>query len=187
MNLPVTGPALLPLGILFGFVFGWLLQRARLTDTGVIIGQLRLRDYTLFKVMLTAIVVGGIGVFVLHSGGFAAYHIKPANLLAVALGAIFFGVGMAIYGYCPGTGLAAIGTGSFHALVGAIGMIAGAIAFAFSFDWIKAKLLPIAALGPVRLPDRTGISDLAWLAGFVVVGFAALIALERRSRAGPGR
>ena len=29
MTLPVTGIALLPLGVLFGFIFGWLLQRAR--------------------------------------------------------------------------------------------------------------------------------------------------------------
>jgi uncharacterized protein len=182
MNLPVTGPALLPLGIVFGFAFGWLLQRARLTDTNVIIGQLRLRDYTLFKVMLTAIVVGGIGVFVLHSGGLAADHIKPGNLLVVALGAVLFGVGMAVYGYCPGTGLAAIGTGSVHALVGAMGMLAGAIAFAFSFDWIAATLLPIAAFGAVRLPDLTGIPNLAWLAALLVAGFAALLVLERGQR-----
>jgi uncharacterized protein len=183
MTLPVTGPALLPLGIVFGFAFGWLLQRARLADTNVIVAQLRLRDYTLFKVMLTAIVVGGIGVFFLHADGLAAYHIKPANMAAVAVGAVLFGVGMALYGYCPGTGLTAIGTGSVHALVGAAGMIAGAIAFAFSFDWIKATLLPIAALGPVRLPDLTGIPDLAWLAALAVAGFAALYALERRRRA----
>ncbi len=182
MNLPATGPILLPLGIVFGFVFGWLLQRARLTDTNVIVAQLRLRDYTLFKVMLTAIIVGGVGVFFLHSGGFAAYHIKPANLLAVALGAVLFGIGMAIYGYCPGTGLAAIGTGSLHALAGAFGMLAGAIAFAFSFDWIKDALLPIAAAGPVRLPELTGIPDLAWFAAFVLLAVPALLALERRGR-----
>jgi hypothetical protein len=124
--------------------------------------------------------VGGIGVFALHSGGLAAYHIKPANLLAVALGAILFGIGMAIYGYCPGTALAAIGTGSVHALAGAIGMVAGAIAFAFSFDWIKAELLPIAAAGPVRLPELTGIPDLVWFAALVVGGVLALLALRRR-------
>jgi uncharacterized protein len=183
MNLPVIGSALLPLGVLFGFVFGWLLQRARLTDSEVIVAQLRLRDYTLFKVMLTAIIVGGIGVFVLHSGGLAAYHIKPANLFAVALGAVMFGIGMVIYGYCPGTGLAAVGTGSVHALAGAIGMLAGAIAFAFSFDWIKAKLLPIAAMGVVCLPELTAIPDLAWFAALFVLGLTTLIALERRSRA----
>jgi len=181
MTLPVTGLALLPLGVLFGFIFGWLLQRARLTDTNVIIAQLRLRDYTLFKVMLTAIIVGGVGVFFLHSGGFAAYHIKPANLLAVGLGAVLFGIGMTIYGYCPGTGLGALGTGSLHALAGVIGMIAGAIAFAFSFDWIKAKLLPVAAMGAVRLPDLTGVPDLVWLGMLFVVGIAALILLERNA------
>jgi len=180
--LPITGLALLPLGVVFGFIFGWLLQRARLTDSDVIIAQLRLRDYTLFKVMLTAIIVGGIGVYVLHVHGLAAYHIKPANLLAVALGAVLFGIGMAIYGYCPGTGLAAVGTGSLHALAGAVGMVAGAIAFAFSFNWIKAAILPIAAAGPVRLPELTGISDSVWFAALVFVALPALIALERRSR-----
>jgi uncharacterized protein len=182
MNLPVTGAALLPIGIAFGFAFGWLLQRARLTDTNVIIAQLQLRDCTLFKVMLTAILVGGIGVLVLHSHGLAAYHIKPANLLAVVLGAVLFGVGMAIYGYCPGTGLAAIGTGSVHAAIGAVGMLAGAIAFAFSFDWIEATVLPIAAAGPVRLPDLTGIPDLVWFAALLVSGLAALLTLRRSRR-----
>ncbi len=180
MNIPVTGPALLPLGVLFGFVFGWLLQRARLSNSDVIIAQLRLRDYTLFKVMLTAIIVGGIGVFFLNSGGLAAYHIKPANLLAVAAGAVLFGIGMAIFGYCPGTALAAIGTGSLHALAGAIGMVAGAVAFAFSFDWIKAVVLPIAAAGPVRLPELTGIPDLVWLGGLFVIGVMALGVLTHR-------
>ena len=63
MTLPVTGLALLPLGVLFGFIFGWLLQRARLTDTNVIITQLRLRDYTLFKVMLTATLSAALACF----------------------------------------------------------------------------------------------------------------------------
>jgi len=180
MTLPLTGAALLPLGVLFGFIFGWLLQRARLTDTEVIIGQLRLTDYTLVKMMLTAIIVGGVGIFFLHAGGLAGYHVKPANLLAVALGAILFGVGMTIYGYCPGTGLAAAATGSLHALVGAVGMLAGAVAFAFSFDWIKAAILPIAALGPMRLPELTGIPDLAWFTGLAVVAAFVLRAVVRR-------
>ena len=180
MTLPVTGVALLPLGVLFGFIFGWLLQRARLTDTEVIIGQLRLTDYTLVKMMLTAIIVGGVGMVFLHAGGLAAYHVKPANLLAVVLGAVLFGVGMTIYGYCPGTGLAAAATGSLHALVGAAGMLAGAVAFAFSFDWIKAEILPVAALGAVRLPDWTGIPDLVWFAGLAAVAAIVSRAAARR-------
>ena len=49
--------------------------------------------------------------------------------------------------------------------------------------YIKAKLLPIAALGPARLPELTGVTDLAWFAALFIVGFAVLIALQRRGRA----
>ena len=184
MSLPVTGALLLPLGVALGFLFGWLLQRGRVTDTNVIVNQFRLLDFTVAKVMLTAIVVGGVGVMFLHSGHLAAYHIKPANLLGVGLGAVLFGIGMVIYGYCPGTGLAAIGTGSVHAFVGALGMVLGAILYALTFDWIKAHVLSVAALGPVRLPDLTGIPDSVWFAGLALmalIGFGALEIFGRRT------
>lgn len=180
MNLPITGIATLPLGVLFGFAFGFLLQRGRVADANVIINQFRLRDFTVIKVMLTAIIVGGIGVVLLHQGGLAAYHIKPANLLGVGLGAVLFGIGMAVSGYCPGTGLAALGTGSVHALVTILGMVLGAILYALSFDWIKAKIFSVAALGPVRLPDATGIPDLVWFAGLIVMAVALFAWAERR-------
>lgn len=55
MSLPLTGTAALVLGPLFGFCFGWLLHRARVTDTNVIVNQFRLRDFTVAKVILTGI------------------------------------------------------------------------------------------------------------------------------------
>jgi hypothetical protein len=36
------------------------------------------------------------------------------------------GAGMALIGYCPGTGIAAFGDGSRHAWAGVLGMLAGA-------------------------------------------------------------
>ncbi len=94
----------------------------------------------------------------------AVYHIKNADLLAIAVGGAIFGVGMVIYGFCPGTALAAIGAGSVHALVGAAGMIVGGIIYALNFAWVKANILPVWAYGKARLPDITGIPDLAWFA-----------------------
>ncbi len=179
MSLPVVGPLSLPLGVLSGFVFGWILHRARLADTTVIVNQFRLRDFTLMKAMLTAILVGGIGVLFLHRHGLAAYHIKPANLLGVAIGGVLFGIGMAVLGYCPGSGLAAIGAGSIHALVGTAGMIAGAIAYALSFDWLRTHILSVGALGPLRLPDITGIPDLVWFA-ILALALPALFAAGAR-------
>jgi len=182
MSLPITGVVALPLGLLFGFAFGWLLQRGRVANANVIINQFRLRDFTVIKVMLTAIVVGGIGVLLLHQGGHAAYHIKPANLLGVGLGALLFGIGMAVSGYCPGTGLAAMGSGSIHAVFTVLGMVLGAILYAFSFDWIKAHILSVAALGPLRLPEATGVSDLVWFAGLILMALGLFVWAERHGR-----
>ena len=158
--------------LLMGAAFGFLLQLGKVTNCNVIENQFRLRDFTVLKVMGTAIVVGGIGVLLLVDTGNTKYYVKDANMLAVALGAALFGVGMVVYGYCPGTALGAIASGSVHALVGAIGMVAGAILYALSFDWLKAHVLNVWALGKVRLPDLTSIPDAVWFAGLAI--FAGL-------------
>ncbi len=154
--------------LLMGAAFGFLLQRGKVTNCNVIENQFRLRDFTVLKVMGTAIVVGGIGVLLLVDTGNTKYYVKDANMLAVALGAGLFGVGMVLYGYCPGTALGAIATGSVHALVGAFGMIAGAVLYALSFDWLKAHVLNVWALGKVRLPDVTNVPDGVWFAGLAI-------------------
>ena len=91
--------------MLMGVLFGFLLQLGKVTSCNVIENQFRLRDFTVLKVMGTAIVVGGIGVLLLVDTGNTKYYVKDANMLAVALGAALFGVGMVVYGYCPGTAL----------------------------------------------------------------------------------
>jgi uncharacterized membrane protein YedE/YeeE len=158
--------------VLMGAAFGFLLQRGRVTSCNVIENQFRLRDFTVLKVMGTAIVVGGIGVLLLVDTGNSKYYVKDANMLGVALGAALFGIGMAVYGYCPGTALGAIATGSVHALVGAFGMIVGAVLYALSFDWIKAHVLGVWALGKVRLPDITGVPDAVWFAALAIAAGA---------------
>jgi hypothetical protein len=182
MTLPVTGPAALVLAVLFGVAFGFLLHRGRVADYNTIVRQFLFRDFTVLKIMLTAIVVGGAGVFLMVQFGYAKFHIKPADLLAITLGAGLFGVGMVLYGYCPGTALAAIGGGSVHALVGAFGMIAGGILYALSFDWVKATILPVWALGKVQLPELLGVGP--WTIFGVLAVFAlVLFAIVERAEA----
>ncbi len=164
---------------MFGFVFGLLLQRGRVANYDTIVNQFRLKDFTVLKVMFTAIVVGGIGVLALHQMGHAAYHIKPANMLGVVLGAGIFGIGMVTYGYCPGTGVAAMATGSVHALIGFAGMLVGGILYALSFPWVEEHLLSVAALGKIRLPEVTGIDDWIWFAILVAVAAVVFFAIER--------
>ena len=176
---PVSGTTSLVLAVVFGAAFGWLLHRGKVSNYNTIINQFRLRDFTVLKVMLTAIIVGGVGVLALTQMGAAKFHLRDANMLATIIGAAMFGVGMVLYGYCPGTGVAAIGTGSVHALVGAFGMIAGAIAYALSFDWLRANVIAVWRLGKVTLADMSGVPMLAIYGGLALFAVVFFYALEK--------
>ena len=180
---PITSTALLALAVVFGAAFGFLLHRGRVANYNTIVRQFLLRDFTVIKIMMTAIVVGGIGVFALVQFGYAQFHVKPADLLAISLGAAIFGVGMVLYGYCPGTALAAIGGGSLHALIGAGGMLVDGALYALSFDWVKANILPVGAMGKIQLPQLLGLGApmiFAVLAVAAILAFALIDAHRAR-------
>lgn len=180
MNLPIpTNTALgLTLAVVFGFVFGILLHRGGVTSYNVIVNQFRFKDFTVLKIMFTAIVIGGIGVALLNSNGMAKWHVKDADMLGIVIGSALFGFGMVVYGYCPGTGIAAVATGSLHALVGLFGMIVGGVAYAYSFPWVREHLLSIGKLGKVRLPDMTHTPQWIWYAALVGIAIVVFAILE---------
>jgi uncharacterized membrane protein YedE/YeeE len=165
----LTGSTLLWAGLFFGAVFGWLLHRGGVTDYNVIVRQFLLEDF----------VVGGVGVWLLHSRELANFHIKPAAMLAVILGAVLFGIGMVVYGYCPGTGVAAIGAGRLDALVGFFGMLVGGAAYALSYDWVAAKILPVADLGKKRLPDLVSLPEAVWYVGLVLLAAGVFLVVAK--------
>lgn len=183
MELPVSAETARWLAIPMGVIFGVLLHRGGVANYNVIVNQFRFRDFTVLKVMFTAILVGGVGVLVLHQFGHAAYHIKPANMAGVTLGAALFGVGMVLYGYCPGTGVAALATGSVHAVTGFAGMLLGGVLYALSFAWVESHIQKIAALGKLRLPEVTGIPDWGWFGMLAAVAAGVFWWIETRSRA----
>ncbi len=172
----------LALGLVTGFLFGFLLQKGRLTNYRTIVGQFLLRDFTVLKVMMTAIVVGSIGVYAMRDLGLVELHIKPAVVWSVLVGGLVFGVGMALLGYCPGTAVGAIGEGSRHAVPGLLGMLAGAALYAELHVPLQGWLGGWN-LGKVTLAELTGTSPWLWIAGLAVgaVGLFALIEwYERR-------
>jgi len=79
----------------------------------------------------------------------------------VPLGGLVFGAGMVLLGYCPGTGIAAAAEGHRDALFGVLGMMVGAAFFAEVFDALRGTLLKWYDLGPMTLPEATGLP--AWL------------------------
>jgi len=64
------------LGLLTGIAFGFLLQKGGVTDYGVIIGQLLLTDFTVIKIMLSAVLVGMIGIYAMKSAGLVRLHCR---------------------------------------------------------------------------------------------------------------
>jgi uncharacterized protein len=91
-----------------------------------------------------------------------------------------FGVGMVLYGYCPGTGVAAIATGSLHALTGFAGMLLGGVLYALSFTWVEVHIQKVAALGKLRLPDISGIPDWGWFAILIAIAGVIFWMLEAK-------
>lgn len=182
-----ASPGVLLMGALTGFIFGFLLQKGSVTRFNTIVGQFLLKDFTVIKVMLTAVIVGGIGVYLmLQAGMIDGLHVKKAELLGNVLGGLIFGVGMAILGYCPGTGVAAIGDGSRDAVAGVLGMLAGAAVYAELYPWFKTNVLGVGAIGEETLATLSGVSPLVVLVGLgiaAVFGFRALERYERRPAA----
>lgn len=113
-----------------GFAFGFLLQKGRVAKFDTIVGQLLFKDFTMIKVMFTAIVVGSIGLHLLLDYGYITQlPIGPINLTRILVGGSLFGIGMSILGYCPGTAIAAWATGAKDAMFGILGMIISAFLF----------------------------------------------------------
>lgn len=170
------------LGLLTGFLFGFLLQKGRVSDRRVIVGQFLLRDFTVMKVMLTAIVVGGAGVYAMHAAGLTKLFVKPAQLVAIPVGGLIFGVGMVLLGYCPGTAVAAAGEGKRDAWFGLAGMIAAAAVYAEFSGLFASTVQKWSNLGPVTLPELTGVPAWAWFVAIAIAAASFFRWLEGRAR-----
>ncbi len=173
-------PERLLLGLLIGIVFGVLLQKGQVAKFSVIVGQFVLKDWTVVKIMGTAVVVGSVGVYALVALGHADLHVKPLLLGGVLLGGVCFGVGMVVLGYCPGTGVAACGEGKPDAMVGVLGMLAGALAFVAAWPALQPVIKGLGDMGKITLPSVTGTSPWLWIAGLWIAGLTTLLIVARR-------
>jgi uncharacterized protein len=152
------------LGLATGTVFGFLLHKGRASEHEAISGQLGFSDWSVVQIMGTAAAVGALGAQVLNATGLAESKIKPLNTGGVVLGGTLFGAGMALLGYCPGTTMAAIGGNHRDAMMGAAGMLGGALAFVKFYPHLK-PVIEKGALGKRTLPELTGTSPWFWVAG----------------------
>jgi uncharacterized membrane protein YedE/YeeE len=154
----LDSPEKLALGFITGIVFGFLLQKGRVAKFEVIVGQFLLRDWQVLKVMMVAMAVGSIGVYWLVDSGWATLTIKPFVYGGIVIGAALFGIGMAVFGLCPGTSVAACGEGNRHAMVGVLGMLTGATVFVAAYPRVEPFIKGFGDAGKITLPEVLGVS-----------------------------
>jgi hypothetical protein len=167
----------LALGLLAGVVFGFLLQKGGVAKYDVLIGVLLLNDMTVIKVMMSAVVVGMVGIHLMRQAGLVTLHIKPTRLAANSLGGILFGVGFALAAYCPGTSAAALGQGNFDALAAILGLMAGSFFFAEVSGRLNRTINAWGNKGKLTLPRLLGVRPLTFVAVFapLLAGVLALL------------
>lgn len=166
------------LGLLTGICFGFLLQKGGATDYGVIEGQLLLVDFTVLKLMLSAVMVGMVVFPLLKQYGYANSHAAHGTLGSNVIGGLIFGAGFALLGYCPGTVAGAVGTGALDALIGGmVGMLIGAGIFAGLYPGLKNGILNQGPFPAVTIPEFLHLKP--WLAIVLLeagmIGFLLLL------------
>jgi uncharacterized protein len=159
-------------GLAFGIVFGFLLQKGGATKYDVIIGQLLLTDFTVVKIMLSAVLTGMIGIYAMKSLGWVQINPKSGSAGQNIIGGLIFGVGFAVLGYCPGTIAGAIGNGYLDATLGGLaGILIGAGLFAALYPRLEQGILKKGDFGDLTLPGLFKVND------WIVVPVAVLIFL----------
>lgn len=163
--------AQLVLGLLIGIGFGFALNKGGLTSYDVIVKQLLFEDFTVIKVMMSAIAVGMVGVYAMKGLGWVKLYPKPGSLGSTVIGGLIFGLGFGFLGYCPGIVVGAAAHGALDAIFGGmLGMIVGSALFVALYPRLEKGILAWKSFGKPTLPELLKLP--AWA---VVIPFVAAI------------
>ena len=130
----------LVLAVILGALFGAVLYRTGASSPRKLIAMLRLQDLSLMKIILFAI---GLASVLLSLSGLLGFlnlghlSVKSTNL-GVVVGGLLFGIGFGTVGTCPGTCVAASGSGGYQkAFSAVVGGLTGAWVFSATYSFWK--------------------------------------------------
>ena len=167
-------------GLVTGIAFGFILQKGRVLRYDKQLGALLFRDMTIIKFMLSSVLVGMVGVYLLVDLELANLSIKTTVLGGNILGGLIFGLGWGLLGYCPGTSAGALGEGRWDAIWGLFGMIAGAALYAEAFPLMQRTVLTWGNFGKISLPQVLGINHWPVIIVFIVGGLLLFRFIEKK-------
>lgn len=155
----VTPATTLTAAVIIGIAFGIALEQAGLGSSRKLAGLFYLADFTVFKVMFSAILTAMLGVFWLDRIGFldaSRLYVPETFLLPQLIGGLIFGVGFVLAGLCPGTSCVAAASGRVDGVSAIGGMFAGVLVTGLAFGSIQ-EFYESTAHGALTLPEVTGL------------------------------
>lgn len=169
-------------GLLMGVVFGFALEKSRVFEPGVIVGQMQLRNWIMLKIFLSAVATGAVVLAVLNGFGIVKLQPKAALYAADVVGGLILGAGIALAGACPGTTLAQVGVGYHDAVYTLAGGLAGAVAFSYAQPWLATSLI---GTGPKLI--ATDLVGIPYWQGALVLAAIIIVVLWLMERLRPWR
>jgi hypothetical protein len=177
------------IGIAMGTVFGFALEKSRVFEPGVIVGQMQLRNFLMLKIFLTAVATGAIVLAALHGFGLVKLYPKDAAYTADVVGGLLLGSGIALAGACPGTTLAQIGVGYRDALFTLAGGLCGAVAYSYATPLLPNTALAVTG-GKLIFTNLLHIPYWVGALALAAILIGILVALEKirpwQDEVGPG-
>lgn len=180
----VSDTVSLGLALVFGVFFGLSLERGGLGNPHRLTGVFYFRDFTVPKVMFTAILVAAAGLYLLSDLrllDMGRVWIIPAFFWPQLAGGALFGIGFVVGGYCPGTAVAGFATGRLDALVAMIGIGAGSLLFAVLYPLLEGFYFS-SEMGAATLQKLLGVNHWTVLAALVAVAARMFLLMERKEK-----
>lgn len=173
-------------GLIVGILFGFALQRGRFCMNSAFRDTILLKDFTLLKAVLLAMLVEMIGWGVMQLAGVIVMGPPALSLGANIIGGLIFGVGMAIAGGCASGITYRFGEGMVGAMTAVIGFSMSALATRAGI--LVPLAAPLKTLGnfkaadgsPVTLANMVGLPYWAAALAIALVAIVVWVIVARR-------
>ena len=150
------------MGVVIGFAFGFVLERAGFGRAPKLMGQFYGYDLAVLKVMFSAVVVAMLGAVILSGAGLMDWKAVADNatsetfLWPMIIGGFVLGVGFVVSGYCPGTSVVATASGKLDGLATVGGVVVGGLIYA-ELEPAMGAFPNSGELGTFTIPEWLGL------------------------------
>ncbi len=171
------------LGLVVGLAFGYVVQRGRFCMSSAFRDILLMRDFSILRAYVLAVLVQMVGVRALADLGILQVRVVPFYWLAASVGGFVFGAAIALAGGCAAGTWYRVGEGMVGSLVALIGYALGVLATAGgALSGLRQFLQQWVLTGGgenLTLPTLLGITP--WRPAAVLVA-AGVVWLRRPAR-----